>query len=338
MERHSDYSLKHLNTFHIDAKAKRYIRFDRLDEVTAFLSSGELARRPHLILGGGSNLLFAGHPAGAVLHPLLRGIDIIDRSTDFVRVRVMAGETWDDWVAFAVTNGWAGVENLSLIPGSVGASAIQNIGAYGVEVESVIDRVEALSLPEGNPVSFAAKQCGFGYRDSHFKSRWPGRHLITAVVFKLRLRPHLELGYAGVRETVERIGPPTIANVRQAVIRLRRKKLPDPAELGNAGSFFKNPIVSAGTLHALLKKYPWLPHYPQSGNRFKLAAGWLIDQCGWKGKAMGDAAVHDRQALVLVNRGRANGAEILQLSEKIAQSVSARFGILLEREVTVVGE
>ncbi len=337
MELHSDYPLSQLNTFHIDAKAKRYVRFDRLDEIVSFLASDNMSKRSHLILGGGSNLLFVGDLDNTVLHPLLKGIDIIDRDNDHIHVRVMAGEVWDDWVAFAVANGWGGIENLSLIPGSVGASAIQNIGAYGVEVQRVIDRVEALTLPEGDAVSFTAGSCGFGYRNSHFKSRWPGRHLITAVIFRLALRPHFELGYTGVREAVARIGPLNLANVRQAVIDLRRKKLPDPAELGNAGSFFKNPIVSADTLKALLEKHPHLPRYPHSGNRFKLAAGWLIDQCGWKGKALGDAAVHHQHALVLVNRGSATGREILQLSNKIVQSVSARFGIDLEREVRVVG-
>ncbi|MEJ2155217.1 MAG: UDP-N-acetylmuramate dehydrogenase [Desulfobacteraceae bacterium] len=337
MELHSNYPLNQLNTFQINAKAKRYVRFDRLDEIVSFLASENLSKRSYLILGGGSNLLFVGDLDDTVLHPFLKGIDIIDRDNDRIYVRVMAGEVWDDWVAFAVARGWGGIENLSLIPGSVGASAIQNIGAYGIEVKSVIDRVETLSLPDGNAVSFDAKSCGFGYRDSRFKSRWPGRHLITAIIFRLQLKPHFELGYTGVGEAVAKIGPPNLANVRQAVIDLRRKKIPDPVDLGNAGSFFKNPIVSAGTLKALLKKYPHLPHFPQNGNRFKLAAGWLIDQCGWKGKSLGDAAVHHQHALVLVNRGNATGREILQLSNKIVQSVSARFGIALEREVRVVG-
>ncbi|MEJ2641940.1 MAG: UDP-N-acetylmuramate dehydrogenase, partial [Desulfosarcinaceae bacterium] len=286
---------------------------------------------------GGSNLLFVGDVSATVLHPALKGLEVLDRDTAHVRVRVMAGEVWDDWVAFAVAKGWSGLENLSLIPGSVGASAIQNIGAYGVEVQSVIERVEALTLPQGEPVSFTAAACGFGYRDSHFKRRWPGRHLITAIVFRLDLRPRFELSYAGVRQQLKLIGPPSPANLRRAVINLRRSKLPDPAVLGNAGSFFKNPVVPAATLKVLLKKHPHLPHYREGDGRFKLAAGWLIDQCGWKGKALGDAAVHDRQALVLVNRGCASGEEILHLSQRIAQSVEARFGIALAREVRVVG-
>jgi UDP-N-acetylmuramate dehydrogenase len=337
MEICSAYPLKHLNTFQIDASAKRYVRFDRLDEITSFLAAENLSESPCLILGGGSNLLFVGDVNATVLHPALKGIEVLGRDAEHVRVRVMAGEAWDDWVAFAVARGWGGIENLSLIPGSVGASAIQNIGAYGVEVKSVIERVEALCLPEDEPVSFTADECGFGYRDSFFKSRWPNRHLITAIVFRLRLRPRFELSYAGVRQELGCIGPPSLTNLRLAIINLRRSKLPDPSVLGNAGSFFKNPIVSAETLAVLLKKHPDLPHYPEEDNQFKLAAGWLVDQCGWRGKALGDAAVHDRQALVLVNRGRASGEQMLQLAQRIAQSVESRFGIALAREVRVVG-
>ena len=337
MEQFYNYSLKHLNTFNVDAKAGRYIRFGRVDEITSFLAAEDLSTRPCLILGGGSNLLFVGDKVDTVLHPVLKGIEILDRNADCVRVRVMAGERWDDWVAYAVSNAWGGIENLSLIPGSVGASAIQNIGAYGVEAERVIEWVEAVSLPEGNPTRIKAKDCGFGYRDSFFKSRRPGRHLITAVVFRLQLRPRFELGYPGIREQLESIGPPSLINVRRAVINLRRSRLPDPAVQGNAGSFFKNPVVPADVLEELLEKHPHIPHYPQGDKRFKLAAGWLIDQCGWRGKALADAAVHDRHALVLVNRGCASGREILTLSGMVARSVEERFGIALEREVQVVG-
>lgn len=344
MEIHTDYPLKDLNTFRVAARAERYIRFDTLDEIKGFLSSVDEDKDRFLILGGGSNLLFVGDVGGTVLHPVLKGIEVLEKDANHVRVRAMAGEVWDDLVASAVANGWGGIENLSLIPGHVGASAVQNIGAYGVEVEAVIERVEALTLPEGRPVSFPAHGCGFAYRDSHFKSRWPGRHLITAVVFRLQRNPSFTLSYAGVREHLEEMGPPTLANIRRAVIALRRRKLPDPAVVGNAGSFFKNPVVDAERLKRLLAEHPALPHYPQDcdhypqdRDRCKLAAGWLIDQCGWKGKARGDAAVHDRQALVLVNRGLASGADILALSREIASSVRKRFGVILEREVRVVG-
>jgi UDP-N-acetylmuramate dehydrogenase len=337
MEIRSDYPLTPLNTFGVAARAQRYVRFDSLDEVTAFLDAEAIGAKPSLILGGGSNLLFVGEIRGTVLHPVLKGVEVIDADADHVRVRAMAGEVWDDFVALAVAEGWGGIENLSLIPGSVGASAIQNIGAYGVEVETVIERVEALTLPEGEPVAFAAAECGFAYRDSVFKSRWPGRHLITAIVFRLAVKPRFELGYAGVRAHLDRIGPPTLANIRRAVIELRQRKLPDPAVLGNAGSFFKNPTVTRESLENLLKDHPDLPHYPHGEGRHKLAAGWLIDRCGWRGKAVGAAAVHGRQALVLVNRGGATGEEILQLSREIALSVQQRFGLKLAREVRVVG-
>jgi UDP-N-acetylmuramate dehydrogenase len=339
METCTDHPLDHLNTFQVRARAKRYVRFDQPEEITAFLAAKDedMAKEPHLILGGGSNLLFVGDVHGTVLHPVLKGVEVLGTDGDHVRVRALAGEVWDDLVALAVTEGWGGIENLSLIPGNVGASAIQNIGAYGVEVQSAIERVETLTLSEGKPVIFSAQACGFGYRDSVFKSRWPGRHLITAIVYRLQLRPRFELGYAGVRAHLDQIGPPTLANVRQAVIDLRQQKLPDPAQLGNAGSFFKNPTVSTETLEKLLIPHPDLVHYPHGQGRHKLAAGWLIDQCGWKGKARGAAAVHHRQALVLINRGGATGEEILQLSREIARSVEQRFGLKLEREVRVVG-
>lgn len=351
MEIHADYPLKDLNTFRVAARADRYIRFHSLDEIISFLAPGNLAIENLLILGGGSNLLFVGDVGGTVLHPELKGIEVLGKDDDHVCVRVMAGEVWDDFVAFAVANGWGGIENLSHIPGSVGASAVQNIGAYGVEVEALIEHVETLTLPEGKPTTIPAADCGFGYRQSHFKTRWPGCHLITAVVFKLRRMPRFNLNYAGVKAHLDQIGPATLANVRQAVIALRRSKLPDPAVLGNAGSFFKNPVVGEAVLKRLLAEHPALPHYPldrdhyplgrdhypQVKARFKLAAGWLIDQCGWKGKSNGDAAVHDQQALVIVNRGHATGAEILALSMEIAISVQERFGVVLEREVRVVG-
>jgi UDP-N-acetylmuramate dehydrogenase len=336
METHTHYPLNALNTFQVTATAERYVRFDQMEEIQHFLESNDLSQTPYLILGGGSNLLFVGDVAATVLHPVFKGMAVVRKDAEHVWVRVMAGEVWDDFVAFAVAEGWGGIENLSLIPGNVGASAVQNIGAYGVEVETVIERVEALTFPQGKAVVFQAGECGFGYRESHFKSRWPGRHLITAIVFKLLRQPRFSLSYSGVQKHLDKIGPPTLENIRQAVIDLRRSKLPDPMVMGNAGSFFKNPSVDAATLKTLLAEHPALPHYPQGDAGFKLAAGWLIDQCGWKGKVRGNAAVHDQQALVLVNRGRATGEEILRLSREIEQSIQERFGVRLEREVQVV--
>ena len=331
------YSLKSLNTFGIDVVAERYVRFDSEMEIVDFFHSEPLRESIHLVLGGGSNLLFVGDFDGIVLHPQFKGIDVIDRDPQHVWVKAMAGETWDDLVALAVAGGWGGIENLSLIPGSVGASAVQNIGAYGVEAETVIDQVEAIAIETGERFVFSTQECGFGYRSSRFKEDGGGRFIITAVVFRLRRQPRFVLDYPGVRAAVQALGGVSLETVRQAIIDIRQHKLPDPALIGNAGSFFKNPVVEREMLENLRSRYPDLPHYPQADGRFKLAAGWLIERCGWKGRRWGRAAVHDRQALVLVNGGGATGREILELSEQIRQSVAETFGVCLEREVRVVG-
>ena len=239
-------------------------------------------------------------------------------------------------MAFAVARGWGGIENLSLIPGHVGASVIQNIGAYGVEVRESVDTVEAISLDDGRRMTFSPEDCGFGYRFSRFKGDWRGRFIITAVVYRLLRRPGFVVHYPGVRAAVEGIGPLNLGNLRRAIIGIRESKLPDPAKIANAGSFFKNPVVSGTVLESLRKTFPDLPCYPQGGNRFKLPSGWLIERCGWKGRAVGNAAVHRDHALVLVNLGGARGREIYDLSERIRQSVMERFGVALEREVVVV--
>lgn len=336
MEMKTDFSLKAFNTFRVEALAARYVRFDAVEEIVDYLDGNGLAGCRHLILGGGSNLLFVGDIDGVVMHPLLKGTRVIEKDRRFIMVRAMAGECWDDLVAYAVANGWGGLENLSLIPGSVGACAVQNIGAYGVEVKDVIDRVEAVSMESHRKVVFSAADCGFGYRSSHFKGPWAGRFIITAVVFKLSRQPGYVLDYPGIRAAVDTFGPVSLKTLRQAVVSIRQDKLPDPEVTGNAGSFFKNPVIDASRLGRLLSRFPDLPHYCQGADRFKLAAGWMIEQCGWKGRRAGRAAVHDRQALVLVNLGGATGCEILELSEQVKAAVFDRFGIELEREVLVV--
>ncbi len=336
MQLSTNVSLKSLNTFQVEALAARYVRFDAPDEIVDYLSRYPLGASSHLVLGGGSNLLFVDDVDGVVLHPLLKGIDVVDADRSHVWIRAMAGEVWDDLVAQAVANGWGGIENLSLIPGSVGASVVQNIGAYGVEVKTVIDRVEAVSLVSGKPVTFSPQACRFAYRFSNFKGAWAGRYIITAVVFKLERQPAFVLDYPGVREAVNGLGETGLDTVRRAIIAIRQLKLPDPSVIGNAGSFFKNPVVAGDAVDHLLRRCPDLPCYPQGKGRFKLAAGWLIERCGWKGRRVGRAAVHDRQALVLVNLGGAAGRDILALSERIRQSVRARFGVDLECEVQVV--
>ena len=336
MQLNTNVSLKPLNTFQVEALAARYVRFDAPEEIVDYLRRFPLGASSHLVLGGGSNLLFVDDVDGVVLHPLLKGIDVVAADRSHIWVRAMAGEVWDDLVALAVDNGWGGIENLSLIPGSVGASAVQNIGAYGVEVKTVIDRVEAVSLVSGQPVTFSPQACRFAYRFSNFKGPWAGRFVITGVVFKLERQPAFVVDYPGVRETVHEFGGISLDTVRRAIIAIRQAKLPDPSVIGNAGSFFKNPVVAGDAVDDLLRRFPDLPCYPQGKACFKLAAGWLIERCGWKGRHMGRAAVHDQQALVLVNLGGASGRELLALSERIRQSVRRRFGIDLECEVQVV--
>jgi len=332
----TNFSLKHFNTFNVESVAARYVRFDTQDEIIDYLARNLFADHPHLVLGGGSNLLFVDDFDGVVLHPMLKGIDVIAADDSHIWLKAMAGEMWDDLVAHAVANGWGGIENLSLIPGSVGASAVQNIGAYGMEVKDVIERVEAISLIDCEPTTFSPADCCFGYRFSNFKGQWVGQFMITAVVFKLSRQPKFVLGYSGVREAVARLGEATLQSIRNAIIDIRKSKLPDPATIGNAGSFFKNPVVAKAAMVTLRQAFPDLPHYPQDGNRFKLAAGWLIERCGWKGRQIGRVAVHDKQALVLVNLGGASGREIYSLSERVRESVKNRFNIDLEREVSVV--
>lgn len=337
MEIRKNQPLAPLTTFRVPASAETYARFAAEDEILDFLARHPLANRRRMVLGGGSNLLFVEDFDGVLLHPALQGVAVHQVRRGHVLLKAMAGENWDDLVALAVANGWGGIENLSHIPGSVGASAVQNIGAYGVEVKDVIERIEAISIPERRKVMIRPQDCGFAYRYSHFKGPWQGRFLVTAVVFRLCRQPALVTHYPGVRQAVEQIGALNLENLRRAIAALRQGKLPDPARLGNAGSFFKNPVVSRALLDGLLPDFPDLPRYPQGEKGFKLAAAWLIEKCGWKGRVIGNAAVHDRQALVLVNRGGATGREIYELSEQVRRSVCEKFGVDLEREVLVVG-
>lgn len=337
MEVRKNHPLETLTTFKVPASAATYVRFDAEDEILDFISRGDLENRPWMVLGGGSNLLFVADYDGVVLHPALKGVEVLRDCQGHVLVKAMAGENWDDLVALAVANGWGGLENLSLIPGSVGASAVQNIGAYGVEVKDVIHRIEAISVPRRRKFTIYPQDCGFAYRYSHFKGPWQGQFIVTAVVFKLCRKPEFVTHYPGVRQALDKIGALNLENLREAIVAVRESKLPDPAMTGNAGSFFKNPVVGRRVRDGLLAGYPSLPSYPQGDNRFKVAAGWLIENCGWKGRAMGNAAVHDRQSLVLVNRGGATGREILALSEQIRNDVLQKFGVDLEREVLVVG-
>jgi len=332
-----DFSLKQHNTFGFDVKAKFCFAFTELDDLDTFLHSNQSWKDEKLlILGQGSNILFTGDFDGLVIQPQVPGIFIIKEDRQNVWIEAGAGEIWDDLVQFTVDYGFGGIENLSLIPGNVGAAPVQNIGAYGQEAGNVIEKVKGFDLQTGQTVEFTATECEFGYRLSIFKSKLKNRIIITSVVFKLEKFPEFILGYGDVEKRASEKGEINLTTIREAIVEIRRSKLPDVTELGNAGSFFKNPVVSLEIADVLKLKYPGMPVYPATAETSKLAAGWLIEQAGWKGFRDGDAGVHEKQALVLVNYGSATGKEIFDLSEKIKQSVFEKFGVELEREVNCV--
>ncbi len=335
MKDFQDYSLKAHNTFGIDAKCRRFVEFATPEEAC------EVARQlsePFLIIGGGSNLLLTRDYEGTVVRSAIKGLTVVDEQGDSVAVRVGSGEEWDAVVARFLENGWHGAENLSLIPGDVGASAVQNIGAYGAEARDLIEQVEAVRIGDGETVVIDAKDCQYGYRQSRFKNEWKNRYLITYVTYRLSLHFVPRLDYGNIKTVLAQrgIAHPTPEELRMAIIDIRREKLPDPKEQGNAGSFFMNPMVGKEKFEALLRQYPDMPHYPVNDDCEKIPAGWMIDQCGWKGKSLGRAGVHDKQALVLVNRGGATGQEVVDLCEAIRKDVLAKFGVEIQPEVNVV--
>jgi UDP-N-acetylmuramate dehydrogenase len=329
-----DFSLRHLNTFGIEASAHAYLPVNHLDTLQAVRHDPQLSRLPRLLLGGGSNLLLTRDFPGLVLHMCSRGMEIVAEDPTHVYVRAAAGESWHGLVQWTLEQGLAGLENLSLIPGSVGAAPIQNIGAYGVEVKDRFHSLTAFDFQDGKTLTLDHAACRFGYRDSIFKQELRDRAVVLDVTLALPKQWQPDIQYADVmQELAQRgIAAPTPAQVSAAVIAIRTRKLPDPKHIGNAGSFFKNPIVSAAQRDALLLQHAQLVSYAQPDGSFKLAAGWLIDQCGWKGKSLGAAAVYDKQALVLVNRGGASGQEVAALALAIQADVQARFGVLLEPE------
>jgi UDP-N-acetylmuramate dehydrogenase len=335
-------SLRRYNTFGIDAAAKQFAVFSCVDDMKTLLEEND--KDNLLVLGGGSNLLFTQNYDGLVLKNEIKGIEKIAEDDAYVYVKAGAGENWHSFVLHCINNRWAGVENLSLIPGNVGASPMQNIGAYGVEIKEVFHQLEAYHIHEKKSVNFSAADCAFGYRESVFKRQLKGQFIITHVTFKLRKKPVFNTSYGAIEQELEAMGVTalSIKAISDAVIRIRSSKLPNPAEIGNAGSFFKNPAIAQRVYENLKEVYPAMPGYPQADSTVKLAAGWLIEQCGpqdgisWKGYRSGDAGCHAKQALVLVNYGNATGTEIYQLSEAILQSVYKKFGVLLEREVNIV--
>lgn len=333
-----NYNLSQLNTFGVDATAEKLVEVETLDDLFELSDHGLLKENPVLFLGQGSNLLFTRHFPGLVILNRLTGRKVVEEDDDFVFLRVSAGESWPELVDYTVSRGWGGLENLSLIPGSAGAAPVQNIGAYGVEIKDVLDCVEAFDLQTGELKTFSIKRCGLGYRTSIFKTTSKGRYLITSILIKLAKVPVLNLSYKPLKEYFKRYPSGTIGirEVSEAVKAIRRSKLPEPAEIGNAGSFFKNPLVSSGKINQLKNQFPGIPFFTMDNDKYKIAAGWLIEQCGWKGKRIGDAGVYDKQALVLVNYGKATGKQIFDLSQQIVESVHEKFSITLEREVTVI--
>lgn len=330
-------NLKPFNTFGIDCLAKTLISINTEKEARSIFRNEIAWEKPLQIMGGGSNILFTTDFRGTILYPDFTSLRVEMLEKDHVIVSAGSGVEWDTFTAWCVEMGFSGPENLSGIPGSVGAVPVQNIGAYGTDVKEIIVKVRAISTSDGKLRIFKNAECGFGYRTSIFKTSARGKYLITRVYFRLRLKFIPKLGYGSLNEEVGKLGKATLKNVREAVLKIRKNKLPDPFITGNAGSFFKNPVIDNRAARELTDNYPDIPVYDDDSGKKKLAAGWLIEQCGWKGFKSGNAGVHDKQALVLVNLGNARGIEIFELSEKIRESVKNKFGIQLEREVEVIG-
>ena len=331
-------SLRPYNTFGIDANAEYFSAFQSVRDLEELLDARTLPHSQLLILGGGSNILLTGDFNGLVLKNEIQGIEIVEEDKEHIFIKAGAGENWHQFVMHCVQNQFAGVENLSLIPGSIGASPMQNIGAYGVEVKDVFHELEAFHIRDKVLKRFSQEECDFGYRESVFKNRYKGEFVITSVTYRLNKSPHFNTTYGAIQQELEQMGVKQLSlkAISQAVMNIRSSKLPDPREVGNAGSFFKNPQILKEELQELEKMYPSLPSFPVDAHHVKVPAGWLIEQCGWKGYRVGDAGCYPKQALVLVNYGKASGKEIFDLSEAILQSVKNKFGIHLEREVNSV--
>jgi UDP-N-acetylmuramate dehydrogenase len=335
-----NFPLSSLNTFGIEASASHYIEFNSVEMLKNILLDDRYKAIPDkLVLGSGSNILFTRDYPGLILKNQIKGIEIAGEQGNDVFIKAGAGEIWHDVVLFCVSRNFGGIENLSLIPGTVGASPIQNIGAYGVEIKDVFESLEALSISSSKSRIFSNQECFFGYRDSIFKRELKNKYVITSVTYKLSLKPVPNLSYGAIKSTLEASGVTdniTIKDVSEAVCKIRNSKLPDPRVIGNAGSFFKNPEVTTEQFNDLKEKYPDLPGYPTEPGKIKIPAGWLNEQCGWKGRKIGRAGVHKDQALVLVNLGGAHGNEIKDLSAEIQNSVFLKFGIPLETEVNII--
>lgn len=330
-------SLRPYNTFRIEARARYFSTFSSADELEELLYTGPPASIPPLVIGGGSNILFTRDVDGLVLKNEILGREEVHEDAEYIYVKAGGGEDWHPFVEYCINRNWAGLENLSLIPGSVGAAPVQNIGAYGVELRDVFCSLEAFHLQEKKIVNFTLGDCAFDYRDSVFKNKYKNQFVILNLTLRLRKHPVFHTRYGALADELEKmkVKELSIKAISQAVINIRTSKLPDPNKIANAGSFFKNPVIDPSFFSVLQNKYPAIPHYLLADGKIKIPAGWLVEQCGWKGFRKGDAGCYDKQALVLVNYGKASGKEIYDLSEEILQSVKEKFGIGLEREVNI---
>ncbi len=336
MQIFENYSLKEKNSFRVEAQARYLVKVNGITDVKELLKSSLLQEHQCFILGGGNNILFSKDFDGLIIKPEMNGVKLVKETKEAVFIRSGSGEYWPAFLATIVSMNLWGAENLALIPGSVGAVAIQNIGAYGVEAKELIEEVEVVDLQTGEVHKLSKKDCIFGYRTSIFKKELFNKVLISSVLFKFRKKPHPVLEYGPLKENFRNNKKPGLMDIFRFIMEVRMNKLPDPEKLGNAGSFFKNPVLNKDSVLALIKEYPEVSYFEENENKIKLSAAWLIDKCGWKGKRKGDAGVYEKHALILVNHGQATGKEIFDLSEQIKKSVLDRFGVKLEREVIVI--
>lgn len=336
MKEYTNYPILRYNTFGMDVKTSCFVEYSSVSELQSFLSAKEYSL-PLLHIGGGSNLLFLSDFKGTILHSAIKGIDITGESDEWIDIKVGAGEVWDDFVSYTVSKGFYGAENLSIIPGEVGASAVQNIGAYGVEAKDIILTVHTVRISDSSERVFSNEECRYSYRNSIFKGEMKGQYIVTHVTFRLRKSPVFHLSYGNISSELEKRNlSPSLANIRDIIIEVRRSKLPEPEEFGNAGSFFMNPMVSMQKFKQLESEFPDIPHYPVDENTVKIPAGWMIDRCGWKGRNIGPAGVYHKQALVLVNLGGATGKDISCLADEIIKSVYEKFGVDIHPEVNYI--
>lgn len=337
MDIQKNISLLPFNTFHIDAKASYFLPLRTVTHIQSVLNDDHWSTTPKFILGGGSNVLFTRDFPGLVLKNELHGLHVLKETENNIWLKVAAGENWHALVMYCVELGYGGIENLALIPGTVGAAPMQNIGAYGVEIQSVFESLEAIELSTGTLKTFNRDECQFDYRNSIFKNEYKNQYLITSVTLKLDKKPKFNASYGAIQETLKAMhAEPSIRSISEAVIQIRRNKLPDPNKIPNAGSFFKNPIIANDIFKGLQNLHPDIPHFSTDNQHIKIPAAWLIEQCGWKGKKVGKAGVHEHQALVIVNHSHAQGADLKKLADAIQQSVKDQFDILLMPEVNIV--